>query len=361
MKVKILYIDDEMNNLVSFKAAFRFHFDIFTASTPQEAVMILLENQDIKVIFCDQRMPDITGVDLLEQLKSLFPLPVRIMITGYADIDAVIGAINKGSIFQYIKKPWKEEEVLSAVEASLKYYNNTSLLVTRNQELKNAYSELDKFAYSVSHDIRGPLAGMLTGIDYLQHTDDIDEIRDLLSTMKKSLTQLDDYIVAMHQFYNNQKGQITINLVEFNQIVQENKNIFTVFAEASQIQFETEVYQSEPFYSDTLSIKLIINNLLSNAFKYQKTEPEVVKKVQLSIEVKNKIATITVRDNGIGMKEDDIEKIFELHHRITNQRTGFGFGLYNLKGALLKLNGQIDVQSKLGLGSTFKVTLNSMK
>ena len=76
-----------MNNLISFKAAFRIHFDIYTATTAQEAVMHLITNEDIKIIFCDQRMPDITGVDLLEQLKSLFPLPVRIMITGYADID----------------------------------------------------------------------------------------------------------------------------------------------------------------------------------------------------------------------------------------------------------------------------------
>jgi two-component system, sensor histidine kinase and response regulator len=215
MKVKVLYIDDEPNNLISFKASFRLHFQIFTATKAQEAVMHLLEHQDIKIIFCDQRMPEITGVDLLEQLKSLFPLPVRIMITGYADIDAVIGAINKGSIFQYIKKPWKEEEVLQVIEEALKFYNNSSTLVLKNQELKSAYTELDKFAYSVSHDIRGPLAGILTGIDYINLTDDIGEIRELLATMKKSLLQLDEYIIAMHQYYNHQKGQVHLEEIDF--------------------------------------------------------------------------------------------------------------------------------------------------
>lgn len=359
MKVKILYIDDEMNNLISFKAAFRIHFDIYTATTAQEAVMHLITNEDIKIIFCDQRMPDITGVDLLEQLKSLFPLPVRIMITGYADIDSVIGAINKGSIYQYIKKPWKEDEVLYIIEEALKFYNNSSMLALRNQELKNAYSELDKFAYSVSHDIRGPLAGMLTGIDYIQNSNDIEEIKELMVTMKKSLLQLDDYIIAMHQFYNQQKGQILVVPINFQKLVQENKNIYAVFANAQAVSFETQVQQNEPFNSDLVSIKLIINNLLSNAFKYQKADNET-KKVSLSIEVNNGIATITVRDNGIGMPEDNIDKIFDLQYRLGAEKTGFGFGLYNLKGALLKLSGQIDVQSKLGLGSTFKVTLASL-
>lgn len=359
MKVKILYIDDEPNNLISFKAAFRIHFDIFTATVPTEAVMHMIAHPDIKIIFCDQRMPDISGVDLLEQLKSLFPLPVRIMITGYADIDSVIGAINKGSIFQYIKKPWKEADVLFAIEEAIKFYNNSSMLSLKNQELKSAYSELDKFAYSVSHDIRGPLAGMLTGIDYIQHSEDIEEIKDLMATMKKSLLQLDDYIIAMHQYYNQQKGQISIMPIDFSQLVQENKNIYSIFASAQKINFETSVHQTESFSSDLISIKLIINNLLSNAFKYQKVEEEN-KKVKLSIEVKNGIATISVEDNGIGMKEEDINKIFDLHFRSASQKVGFGFGLYNLKGALVKLSGQIDVQSKQGLGSTFKVTVSSL-
>jgi two-component system, sensor histidine kinase and response regulator len=356
MKVKVLYIDDEPNNLISFKASFRLHFQIFTATKAQEAVMHLLEHQDIKIIFCDQRMPEITGVDLLEQLKSLFPLPVRIMITGYADIDAVIGAINKGSIFQYIKKPWKEEEVLQVIEEALKFYNNSSTLVLKNQELKSAYTELDKFAYSVSHDIRGPLAGILTGIDYINLTDDIGEIRELLATMKKSLLQLDEYIIAMHQYYNHQKGQVHLEEIDFKKIVQENENIYSVFASSNSIEFTSSVTQNEIFKSDLVSIKLIINNLLSNAFKYQR-DNESHKKVSLIIELKNGIATIVVSDNGIGMEENESDKIFDLHYRTSSQKKGFGFGLYNLKGALMKLSGQIDVQSKIGEGTTMKVTL----
>lgn len=359
MKPKILYIDDEENNLISFKASFRLHFNIITAINGKEAVMKLLENDDIKIIFCDQRMPEITGVDLLEQIKGLFPSPVRIMLTGYADIDAVIEAINKGNIFQYLKKPWKEEEVLQAIEDALAYYNNNTNLQLRNNELKTAYSELDKFAYSVSHDIRGPLAGILTGIDYLQHSDDILEVKDLLATMKKSLLQLDEYIVAMHHYYNHQKGQNHIVKIDFNTIVNENKNIYAVFAESNNILFRCEVRQTEVFSSDLVSIKLIVNNLLSNAFKYQRMD-ELNKKVDLEIELQNGIATIMVSDNGIGIETEKIDQIFDLHFRSTKSENGFGFGLYHLKGALMKLSGQIEVQSKIGVGTKVKVTLPSL-
>jgi signal transduction histidine kinase len=232
-------------------------------------------------------------------------------------------------------------------------------LVLKNQELNLAYSELDKFAYSVSHDIRGPLAGILTGIDYLQYSEDLGEIKDLMKTMKKSLLQLDDYIIAMHQYYNQQKGQIHIEQVNFHDIVQEKENIFAAFALSNTIFFNSQVDQIGKFSSDVISIKLIINNLLSNAFKYQNPE-EKEKKVELNIAVKNGIATIIVIDNGIGIAENDIEKIFDLHFRSTNSGNGFGFGLYNLKGALLKLSGQIEVQSKIGEGTKVKITLPSL-
>lgn len=356
MKDKILYIDDEQNNLLSFKAAFRTKYNVLTALTPMQAVALLMEHEDIKIIFCDQRMPDIDGVDLLEQIKSLFPLAVRILITGYTDVNDVINAINRGNVFQYIKKPWNEQELQDVIEEALEHYNNNSLLVVRNEELSEAYKELDKFAYSVSHDIRGPLSGILTGIDYGLNSDNIGELKSLLEMMKKSLLQLDDYIIAMHKYYNNQKGQISIENIDFNKVVEDIYNIYSVYAEANKIQFEVLVNQKDSFKNDLVSTKLILNNLLSNAFKYQKEDGND-KKVNLKIEVKNGIATISVMDNGIGIKEESLNQIFNLHFQSNNVKSGFGLGLYNVKGVLLKLHGQIDVQSILGNGSNFKVSL----
>jgi len=110
-KIKVLYVDDEENNLLSFKATFRLKYAVLTALGADEAKRILSENPDIEVIVTDQRMPKMTGVEFLESTLEEFPDQVRILLTGYADMTAVVDAINKGKIFHYITKPWDEEEL----------------------------------------------------------------------------------------------------------------------------------------------------------------------------------------------------------------------------------------------------------
>ena len=119
-KIQILYIDDEMSNLLGFKASFRFHYDIFIASNSADALEILKQNPQIEIILSDQRMPDKTGVELFEKIVQEFPLPVRMLITAFTDIEAVIDAINRGHIFRYINKPWDEEDIILAVDEAYK-------------------------------------------------------------------------------------------------------------------------------------------------------------------------------------------------------------------------------------------------
>jgi response regulator RpfG family c-di-GMP phosphodiesterase len=109
-KITILYVDDEQNNLISFKAAFRIKYNVLTAISGEEAIKIL-RNNVINIIITDQRMPNMTGVQFLESILDEFPDPIRILLTGYADMNAVIDAINKGKIFHYLTKPWNEEEL----------------------------------------------------------------------------------------------------------------------------------------------------------------------------------------------------------------------------------------------------------
>lgn len=109
-KINILYVDDELNNLVSFKALFRIKYNIHTAISGEEAIKIL-RNKVINIIITDQRMPQMTGVEFLESILDEFPDPIRILLTGYTDMNAVIDAINKGKIFHYLTKPWNEEEL----------------------------------------------------------------------------------------------------------------------------------------------------------------------------------------------------------------------------------------------------------
>lgn len=120
--INVLYIDDEVHNLNAFRAGFRRLFNIFLAESAAEGRKIL-ETEDIHVILTDQRMPVMTGIEFLESILEEFPDPIRILMTGFADINAVIDAINKGKVYKYIQKPWIEDELRIHVEKAYDIYS----------------------------------------------------------------------------------------------------------------------------------------------------------------------------------------------------------------------------------------------
>jgi two-component system sensor histidine kinase/response regulator len=351
-----LYIDDEMNNLIGFKASFRLQYNLLIASNTEEAFEQLRKNPDIRIIFCDQRMPDKTGVQFFEEIRSEFPLPIRMLLTGYTDIEAVIDAINRGNIFRYIKKPWTDVDIISSIDEGNKFYMVNSMLAIKNEELQKAYDELDKFAYSVTHDMRGPLLSILGAVDVANQIDDISEIREMLGLMAKSVKKLDLFIQDIHDYYNLKRGELQIVEINFKDLVKEMEDIYQVTTSMSNVDFVTSVVQHETFRCDQMSLKVILNNLLSNAFKYQKKDNEN-KQVALSIEVERGTATITVKDNGIGIHENHIGEIFNMFFRASSQEIGSGFGLYNVKDALAKINGEIKIDSVPEEGTVFVATI----
>jgi response regulator RpfG family c-di-GMP phosphodiesterase len=137
--INVLYIDDEPNNTTSFKAAFRRTFNVFTAESAEEARKIMAD-QEIHVILSDQRMPKETGIEFFQSILPTHPDPIRILITGYADINAVIDAINLGQVYKYLSKPWNEEEVKNTI---LKAYEVLDLR-KQNKELTEKLMETNK-------------------------------------------------------------------------------------------------------------------------------------------------------------------------------------------------------------------------
>jgi class 3 adenylate cyclase len=120
-KLTILYVDDEEQNLVSFKAAFRRHYHIFTAPSGKAGLEIL-ENEKISLIITDQRMPEMTGVQFLEKVIPAYPETIRMILTGFSDIEVIIEAINTGRVFRYITKPWDTNELKMTIENACQLY-----------------------------------------------------------------------------------------------------------------------------------------------------------------------------------------------------------------------------------------------
>lgn len=133
----ILYVDDEEDNLLVFKSSFKRHYVISTAQSAEEALRILGE-QPVDMVVSDQRMPRMTGVELFEHIREQYPDIIRIILTGYSDLQAVIDAINKGKVYHYAAKPWHPEELKIILDNSLESYTLKKLsrrLVEENIDL----------------------------------------------------------------------------------------------------------------------------------------------------------------------------------------------------------------------------------
>lgn len=145
MPVGVLYVDDEINNLNSFKAAFRRDFNIYTAPSAAEGRKILDVNE-IGVIITDQRMPVTTGIEFLESILPVYPDTIRILLTGFSDINAVIDAINRGQVYKYLVKPWQNDELKIHIQNAIEIYNLRKENKELTYKLQIANMELETLA-----------------------------------------------------------------------------------------------------------------------------------------------------------------------------------------------------------------------
>ena len=145
MQVGVLYVDDELNNLNSFRAAFRRYFNVFIAQSAKEGRKIL-DTEEIGVIITDQRMPGITGIEFLESILPVYPDTIRILLTGFSDINAVMSAINRGQVYKYLVKPWQDDELKMYIQNALEIYNLRKENKELAHKLKLANIELENLS-----------------------------------------------------------------------------------------------------------------------------------------------------------------------------------------------------------------------
>ncbi len=137
-KINVMYIDDEVLNLNAFNACFRRTFEVFTAISVDEGMKIL-EKHHIQVIISDQKMPGKTGIDFFESILTIHPKPIRILLTGYSNIETVIESINRGHVYRYITKPWNEAELELTIENAYKFYSLQEEVDKLNQQYKKIF------------------------------------------------------------------------------------------------------------------------------------------------------------------------------------------------------------------------------
>ncbi|HEY6975955.1 MAG TPA: HAMP domain-containing sensor histidine kinase, partial [Chitinophagaceae bacterium] len=172
-------------------------------------------------------------------------------------------------------------------------------------------------------------------------------------------TRMDKRIKDIIDFSKNKRLQLDLKEVDFAYLIETSLEDHAFMNNAQHINKKIGINQYEKFISDPTRINVIINNLISNSIKYAdltKEQPEI----NINVSVTDNLATIEVTDNGVGIEEQHLDKVFVLFYRITSSTTGSGLGLYIVRETVEKLQGYITINSKKGKGTSIKITLPDM-
>jgi PAS domain S-box-containing protein len=223
------------------------------------------------------------------------------------------------------------------------------------EELKIRNTELDNFVYKVSHDLRAPLSSVLGLVNLARLPGNTDNPMDYIDIIGEKISALDHFIGDVLSHSKNLKMEVNISKVDVGKIIDQTFTDLSYLKGAKEMKRSVKI-EGIDFYSDHWRISEIFRNLISNAIKYRQLynqDPEVVVKVHID----NLRADISFADNGIGIEEKSLNKIFEMFYRATEQSDGSGIGLYIVKNAVEKLGGQISVASKTQQGTRFNIIL----
>ena len=231
------------------------------------------------------------------------------------------------------------------------------LLETRNKELKKTNEELDKFVYSTSHDLRGPLLSLLGLIQLSEQAIvDIDELKVYFKMMKSGIARIDDIIKEILNYSKNARLDMVPERLDIRSKIE--KAVTDSLQQSAELAdaFNISINDAIPFYSDGFRLSGIINNLISNAVKYLRTD-ESNPQIRISFYTTSTEGVLEIEDNGEGIPDDKQEKVFEMFYRNSSKSVGPGLGLYICREMVNKLSGTIILKSKPGRGSHFKVIL----
>jgi PAS domain S-box-containing protein len=226
-----------------------------------------------------------------------------------------------------------------------------------NEELKKSNSELDRFVYSVSHDLRAPLSSMQGVIEFMEPEAIDPAMLEDIQRLKTSINKLDTFIQDILDYSRNARLEVKNEAIDFDELLNETvEHLKFMSSGNNNIDIRRIIEYQQPFYSDKNRLGIILNNLISNALRYsdpQKSEAFI----EVGVRAEGKGVNLVVRDNGVGISDENQKKVFDMFYRVSNRSIGSGLGLYIVKEAVEKLGGAIKLSSEPGLGTSIRIHL----
>lgn len=233
-------------------------------------------------------------------------------------------------------------------------------LERRNKELLKTNCELDRFVYSVSHDLRSPLTSVLGLLSFIEDDSKEPDTLEHAKMIRNCINRLDEFIKNILSYSRNNRTGLEVEKISIQKTVFDIVDSLQSMREAKGIHYKIEIEECQPFYTDRLRFNTILENLISNAIKYHKKE-ESGRYINILGHSDHENLYITIADNGIGIAPDYHKKVFDMFFRLSGNKDGSGIGLYIVRDTIEILQGSIELQSEKGTGTTFIITLKNLK
>jgi Signal transduction histidine kinase len=236
-------------------------------------------------------------------------------------------------------------------------HKRTQQLQIANQELTVRNTELDRFVYSASHDLSAPLKSIRGLINITRMEKPESNTLSYLNMMEQTVKKLEHFISEVVSYSRNVRMPVKVEEINFSELVNALLEDHQFAPDFGLIHFQVEHKTTSTVCLDSMRLKIILNNLISNAIKFHRPVEEVEPRVTIQLAEAEADWVLTVRDNGKGIPKDHIANIFTMFYRAHETSAGSGLGLYIMKEAVEKMSGRISVQSEVGQGTTFTIFL----
>lgn len=366
---KVLIVDDEPGmrsgvsrvlndfsiNLPDIQSEIK--FQVIEAENAESGLEII-ESQHPDILFLDNKLPGMSGLELLNIIAEKKIDILTVMITAYASLETAVEATKNGA-YDFLAKPFSPAEIKHMVRKA-------SNRIVYKRQAKNLSEERKRVRFQfisvLAHELKSPLAAIQGYLNIISDRVMGNELSSYDNVINRSLIRLDGMkklifdLLDMTRIESEQRKRefAEINLCE---LVKKSIEANVLIANQQNITINFEVGNDVVMKGDHTEIEIILNNLISNAVKYNKNGG----KVDIKITADDKKVVINVSDTGIGLKEEEISRLFKDFVRIKNEQTrnilGSGLGLSTVKKLAQLYNGDISVKSEFSKGSSFTVEL----
>jgi len=364
MKHSILCLDDEIHNVDALERAFRKKYNVLKATNPKEALK-LLDSHPVTVIISDQRMPVMTGVEFFEESIKTQPKAVRVLLTGYSDMQAIVDAINKGQIYHYVSKPWDPVDLETTIAQAVERYELGETIEKKNLELSEALEELksldntkNQFMALINHELKTPLTSLLSFLELLKQSGLNDEQKIYVEKISRGADRLRQIVFDVMEFLQASTQMRDVHLKDVDLASALRNKLASLEQKTSA---KGHIFQIDLSQAECVADEMILDAILTRLFDNMIIHSPEGSKLFVALSSSDTHALLTLKNPLAAENKTALERIFApftIQHPVLNHSKGLGLSLSLVK-ALCQLTGieaSADVSAKM-----FEVSLKIPK